>query len=768
MADMDFPWREAFEQAPVAMSIIDPYGRQLAGNAKYAEFLGYERIALTAIDVGRLTRPEEREWTAGYLMRLASGDIDQFETTKTFVRSDGTEITGHLRTTAMRDAQGVCFAMLAVIEPVAEREQIDDVRLRRVLELSSSTVTIVDAAGRVLETTGRYQSVLGYPPEFWESRTVFDLVHPDDLLEVLSFSKDLVANPGRGMSTEVRARSADGSVNLLHVHGVNMLDDPQVAGIILTTIDVTEERRAMAELSAKSETATAVAEAQKNLLATVSHELRNPLHAVQGMAELLASETLPPRASSLASSLAKQLQGLAGVTHDLLDTARVDAGSVVLDPSPTDFLSLVTEVVDYGRAAAGQRPVSVVAAVAQNMPHWVIADGVRLRQVLRNLVGNAVKFTPSGTVTVEVRRGVGKQTTISVVDSGVGIPESEIERVLEPFRTGSTAGESRGAGLGLSIVHRFVTAMGGSLQILSTVGKGSTFRIELPLEAAAAPVEVKDSEKRLTATVLVVEDNPVNQQLAKGQLDRLGMTSVIVESGEAALTLLSSPDRPVFDVVLMDHQLPGIDGLETTRRIRRLSPDVAALPVIGLTASASAAHRDAFLDAGLDGFIAKPATLEDIRSAISEALQRTADTNGSSDTSGGDAHGASNAEDSSFSELAESEDANQDPSVDVAVLDRLVQDFGDRSIVEDLVVTFLRELPSRGDALLETLSAGDSQTAKRAAHTLKSSARLLGALQLADMCQSIESGDSADLDRLRFLLDSTESEHKHWKDQVAS
>lgn len=753
MVDPEFSWREIFETSPIPMSIIDPYGRQIAGNRAYADFLGYKLDELDQLDVGRLTIAEQREWTASYITRLVSGDIDKFTTDKRFVRADGTEVYGRLSTVPLRNEQGQCYALSGVIDPMVRRQRVDDDRLRRVLEFSQSTITILSEDGTVLETTGSHRPVHGYPVDFWEQRSIFDVVAPDDRDRVKAFGRALMANPGVEIQEDFLVRQADGSMATLLVHAVNLLHDPTVEGIIVSSLDVTEERRMLHELSNRSNTAESVAEAQTHLMATVSHELRNPLHAVQGLAELLASENLPPRAAALASTLAKQLQGLAGVTHDLLDTVRVDSGAVVLNLGPTDLHAVVSEIVDYGKAAVGDRPVEIVQVLAPTVPRWVSADGVRLRQILRNLVGNAVKFTKAGSITVIVQSGLYNAVTMTVSDTGAGIPADELDKVLQPFKTGSTAGEARGAGLGLSIVQRFVTAMGGALTVNSAVGHGTSFRVEIPLLPVEAPVAnlKQGSEEKPSAHVLLVEDNIVNQQLARSQLDRLGMTVQIVGSGEEAIDVLRAVGRPKFDVVLMDYQLPGIDGVETTRQIRQLDDDVAALPVIGLTASASAADREAFISAGMDGFVSKPATLDDIRQAIAEALRLDGD-------------------ELTLRRRPAPAEKPEPPkpverAVDEAVIQRLCDEFGERGIVIGLTESFLREFPARVSSLRDALESKDQKTAGRSAHTLKSSARLLGASRLADMCQTIENGDFVDRSELDRIISATADEMQAWKER---
>ncbi len=355
----------------------------------------------------------------------------------------------------------------------------------------------------------------------------------------------------------------------------------------------------------------------------MSHELRNPLHAVQGLAELLAEEDLPAAAADLAETLRRQLSGLTQVTQDLLDAARIDAGKIVFDPEPTNLSALLNDVAAVGRSSAADKAVAVSARVEGDVPGWVLVDGARLRQLLSNLVGNTVKFTRAGTVELVVRRADEGMLNLSVIDTGIGIPADERDTVLEPFQVASTGGAERGAGLGLSIVHRLVQAMDGRLTMTSEVGRGTRFDVRLDLEPCDAVVAERSAELPSGLRILVVEDNPVNQQLARSQLTRLGLVPIVVGAGEEAIELLDDDSGPSIDVVLMDHQLPGISGIETTRQIRERSDANASLPVIGLSASASRADADAFLAAGMNDFLAKPASLADLAGAL--ACARSAD-----------------------------------------------------------------------------------------------------------------------------------------------
>lgn len=720
-------WEEVFEICPVPMSLVDSFGRQVAANSAHARFLGYDRTEIADLDAGRVSRPEDQAWTRRYLMRLVTGEIDRFESDKYYVHKDGTHVLGHLTAHAIRTASGECTHVLASVTPLDAAAPVGQPSpgvADRLLEFGWEMVSLVGADGQVRLTRGMHAPTHGYPTTYWRERHIAELFAPGEWERLVDVRHEVAATPGAQVEVDVEVQTGDGEIRTIAARVYNCLDDPVLEGFVIVSRDVTEERAVLSELRRRRRTAEAVVDAQTRLLATVSHELRNPLHAVRGIAELLAAEQLEPRAAELARSLVRQLAGLTHVTQDLLDAARLDAGKVDIASVPTDLASLVDDVVELGRAAARSKSVAVDGRVARDVPTWVLVDADRLRQVLGNLVGNAVKFTERGSVQLVVRSAPSGRVSFSVVDTGVGIPIEEQRAILQPFTVASTAGGNRGAGLGLAIVQRLVAAMGGRVELTSVLGQGSRFEVSLPLEPCGAPPEAARDELPTGLRVLVVEDNVVNQQLAKTQLERLELVPTIVGTGEDGLAALIAAGPGGFDVVLMDHQLPGWSGTETTRRIRALDGALAEVPVIGVSASAARSDQAEFLAAGMDDFVAKPATLDDLARAIGSVMAGRALAGGVA------AAGATSG--------APGPAAAGEAAIDDGVLVQLASDLGGDEIVRDLIGTFLGELDARVQAILD---GEDETTRRRAAHTLKSSARLLGANALADCCAEIERVD---------------------------
>lgn len=701
---------DGFEHAAISLSLSDTHGRIIHANRRFWELFGHEPDA--SLDVGMLSRPSDRDWTLSYLTRLVTGDIDEYRTVKRFIRNDGTEFDGHMAISALTD-DGRCTGMIASIEPVDVRPIVDSPRMRKLVEHGAGTITLVDLEGNVIETSGRYRETLGYPAEFWEERTILDLIVPEDLPMVMAIRDLVVDHPEQAITRDFRVHGADRRIETLEVTALNMLGDEDLQGIVLSTRNVTIERQNMSAVARLRDEAVDEADRRSHLLATVSHELRNPLHAMSGIVELLESdETLADGPRELAGSLLRQLRHLTSVTDDLLDTARLEEGRFEMRPSPVAIRDLLDDVVRVARSAAAGR-IAVEQSTSADVPHLLTVDPARLQQVLGNLLGNSVKFTETGSVSLTTTMSADSEYVVfEVRDTGVGIPPDQTGEIFEPFSTARTSGDRRGAGLGLAIVHRLVEALDGSIDLRSEVGLGSVFTVRLPLIDAvqAAPLlehQIVESDTR--AQILVVEDTPVNQQLARHQLERLGMDCTIAGSAEDGLDELAARR---FDVILMDHQLPGMNGRDATREIRRRG---ISTPIIGITASSTAADERACFDAGMDAFLPKPVGLDRLSTALRQVMSGIVVA------------------------LPTEEPTGFEPAIDVGVLDDLVDDLDDRGIVEGLVRTFLAELDARESGIAGT----DQVVASRQAHTLKSSAKLLGALELARVCAAAESDPGA-------------------------
>lgn len=714
----DLDGSDLFELAPVALSVLDLDGRQLHANAAYRKLFGLGDGPVDHLDAYTVSHPDEADRTRAYLGELAEGRRNRVVVEKRYLRPDGTEFTGRLTATRIGHGDGRPGYLLGSIEDVTveadQRAALEQThrRLSAMLSNISDTVTLIDADGRVLDTTGLHTEVLGYPKEFWQERSLYDLTEPEDRELLVNAHRTVLERPGVPITEDLRVRHADGTMQDLEVTAVNLIDDPAVGGIVITSRNITDRKRTEAELARARDDALEQSRLRSEFVARVSHELRNQLHAVHGLTELLSSSEVPRSVRDLADSAHRQAEQFAHLVDDLLEYSRIEAGRAEPRPEPTLIRQVVADTATLGRRLA-RGAVRVVAQTDESVPDVVEVDAGRIRQVLANLVSNAAKFTDDGEITVRLAQGRlegSPSLRFEVSDTGSGIAPEDLERIFRPFDQGSAGDPSTGTGLGLSITDRVVQLLGGRIDVDSATGRGTTFAVEIPAAPhGGEPTEDTTADRlQRPSEVLVVEDNEVNQLLVAEQLRRLGAHATVVGSGIEALEVLG--EGRSFDCVLMDWQLPGLDGVETTRRIRAAEHGTH-LPVIGLTASAQPSDRRTCLDAGMDDLLVKPVGLADLGATLRRWI------------------------------AADGSDADPEAAAaDLPALDRLVDDLGAVGPVRSIVRTYLGELGTRCAAVRDGIATGDEQSVRRTAHTLRSTSATLGATALDASSRVLETG----------------------------
>jgi signal transduction histidine kinase/CheY-like chemotaxis protein len=431
-------------------------------------------------------------------------------------------------------------------------------------------------------------------------------------------------------------------------HRANVFKGSAAAFAVAFTILLWQVRR-VRQARRAAEKATS---AKSEFLANMSHEIRTPLNGIVAMTELLSRSGLNPEQSEMAGVVLNSSESLMTIVNDILDFSKIEAGGMQVEEIPFDLRALAYDAVRLFEPRAKERRLAIECSVAADIPPMIFGDPVRVRQVLTNLTSNAIKFTAEGSVRVEVELAgdsqIGPAALIRVTDSGIGIAPEVSARLFRAFSQADSATTRKygGTGLGLAIVLRLVTLMGGSVGMDSVPGKGSSFWFLIPARAAAVTNEVATQPRAATpghaancephadaasdikktrdavhprCRILIVEDNPVNQMVASRALSMLGYEAEAVAGGEAALDAL---ERSQFDLVLMDCQMPGMDGYAATAEIRRREGGRSRIPIMAMTANAIDGDRERCMAAGMDDYISKPIRLAVLEKMLESWLER--------------------------------------------------------------------------------------------------------------------------------------------------
>jgi PAS domain S-box-containing protein len=591
-------------------------------------------------------------------------------------------------------------------------------RTQLILDSSADGIIETDARGNVLMVNPAVSRILGYLPEELLGRNVHDAIHyqhadgrPYPASECAVIIAVAAGRPLR-LDSDVFWH-ANGWPVPVAVATHPMWQDNRVVGAVLSFFDNTERNAAEQAREEARQAAEQLAKIKSEFLANMSHEIRTPLNGVLGMAQIGYRDSLGRgKAQETFARILDSGQLLLTIINDILDFSKIEAGKLSIDSMPFDPAYVADDAISALEGAAANKGLRLIGEKADDLPAACLGDAVRISQILLNLLSNAVKFTVAGAVRLKACRE-GEQLVFQVTDSGIGIASEHIDRLFMPFEQadGSTTRQYGGTGLGLAISRRLAEMMGGSLNATSEVGHGSTFTLRVPLRETDQPIQrgarsMPGSGKRLAGLrILVAEDHPVNQLVLEDFLQREGAEIRIVPNGQLALEAVEHGET--FDVVLMDVQMPVMDGLEATRKLRQIAP---TLPVIGQTAHAMKEEHDRCLKTGMVATITKPIDADMLLATVLDHV-------GTPDKR------------PKVSALVI--DVPYHPNNQVMDWSALDKHYPDRpEFVNRLVAIALESIARNADHLRELIMADDLQEIGKVAHTLKGLAGNLHAPEL--------------------------------------
>ena len=584
------------------------------------------------------------------------------------------------------------------------------------------------------------EGLTGYKSELFLSGSVrlSDVVVPEDWIELENRVRQSLVDR-RSYELHYRIRHADGHIVWAHGRGQGLWDEfgrlQYFDGLIL---DNTEANLLTEQLRTAKEHVERASRTKSEFLANMSHEIRTPMNGIIGMTELALATNLTAAQREYLELVKTSADSLLVIVNDILDVSKMEAGKLVMNEEPFSLKREIDSAVQTLALRAREKGLALTVEVDADVPHAVVADPIRLRQIVINLVGNAVKFTERGEVAVHLQRVAqagGRDTLrLSVRDTGIGISPEQQHQIFEAFTQADTSTTRRfgGTGLGLTICAGLARMMGGRIWVDSVLGQGSTFHVEFDVSATAA-VQVQEpvgALKGLGASagsstprwrVLLAEDNLVNQKLAVSLLGHLGHEVDVVADGQAAVAQALSGR---YDLILMDMQMPHMSGIDATRAIRQQEKGQGRrLPIIAMTANAMAGDRERCLQAGMAGYISKPILVDQMLAEMERVL------------------------------TAAAREAQTLPDFDRS--EALERCGGDAGLLAELSKVFLADCPQRIAELEKALQARDGRQLVAVAHHISGSTGSLSAKAAHQISRELaEAGKTAQWDRAVSLFDS--------------
>ncbi len=756
-------YRQLYDNAGEAIFSYDAELILTDINRVACEAIGYSREEIIGKSVLELNivHPKDLELAATLMSRHFAGE-DTLRAEYTLIRKDGSERLFSVVGTAIRDPGGNLQSITNMCYDITERRAAEEAlresekMFREFADNLPEVVFEADGQGRFLYVNPNTLEVFGYTEEELYSGTVsiLEMIAEEDRERAAQRMQKLLSEGPQG-SGEYMARRKDGSLFPAIISTLPVVKDGiavKLRGVLTDMTAQKEAEEALVEANRRLEEATAKANemavraedaslAKSEFLANMSHEIRTPMNGVIGMCELLLDTDLAPEQREYAEALRRSGEDLLAIINDVLDFSKIEAKKMELSPAPFMLGENTGTTMKALAVRANEKGIELVVEIPEEVPDRLVGDWGKLRQVLVNLVGNAIKFTEKGEIVLSIQLESQENGSVvlafSVSDTGIGIPYEQQEAIFSSFTQmdSSTTRAYGGTGLGLTISAQLVEMMGGTISVESEPGKGSTFTFDVRL---ALDTEPPESVARLEPPelqglrVLVVDDNATNRRVLEGMLGNWGMAPTSCAGGPEALTAMKAAVNGAkeFALVLLDLRMPVMDGIQATAAIRSAEKDTGRhVPIVALTAHSIKGDEERFLDAEMDGYLSKPITFESLHKTIEQLLGP-----GSVD--------------------ALSEAAGEEPGghIDEGRFLHLVG--GDRDLAREVVQLYFKHYPGRLREIARAVSAGDAEQLNMTAHALKGSVSNIAANRAFELaCMLERMGQEGDLEAAPEVLE---------------
>ena len=747
------------------VAVFDIEGRIVFCNRAFEDITGYSASELQGqrfFDV--LVAPEEREQSRKRLQNGISARTDStFE--NEWLTKSGQVRRIFFSNVPMQNEKGDAQYSIATGIDITDCQRAgqellkSETQFRSIWEASCEAMFLTDPAGTIFKVNAAFADLVETEPSALEGTNVASLLLPEEGEQLQEHLRALGASDRKVVCSERRLHFKHGKSGIFENSVMRVEVPGQPPQMLCILRDVTEQKRNAEELARAKEAAEAVnreliaanhnleqtgrlaremadraealSAAKSDFLANMSHEVRTPLNGILGMTGLALETELTGDQREYLELVKSSAEALLSLVNDVLDFSKYEVGKLALDRVEFSLRALSREVLRPIALRASVGGLLFESVIEDHVPDRLIGDPLRIGQILRNLAGNAIKFTSEGKVSVHVLAESLDSAKVtlrfSVADTGIGIPREKYGLIFEPFTQadGSTTRKFGGTGLGLSICSGLVELMDGRIWVESEVGRGSTFYFTLTLDIAT-PAQTKepiagsiDGRSKRELRILVAEDNGVNQRLAARLLEREGHSVTIAASGDEALELFerNQLNRP-YDLIFMDVQMPNVDGLQATARIRqRERASGQRVPIIAMTAQASESDRLRCLESGMDAYVTKPVHVPELLKMIESVVP------------GGN---LMNADLRSETSSVEAQLQQLDESL---ALSRVG---GDVELLKEVVELFLEDYPSTFERIKSAIANRDAKALEHHAHSLKGSVSTFGANRAFEAAFALE------------------------------